>query len=44
MKNQCSFCGHPPHDQTCPRTIRVTVDKKTATDVPCPCARRKEHP
>jgi hypothetical protein len=32
----CSWCGHPPHDAACGRSIRTAASEAE----PCPCARR----
>ena len=42
--SSCTYCGHPRHDDACPRQIVTAVNKKPQTQ-PCPCAwRRQEKP
>lgn len=36
----CTWCGHPPHTDTCTKTIRT--GKATSAD--CPCTRHRWTP
>jgi len=36
----CTSCGHAPHPDACPASIRTT----TSPNQPCPCTARKDLP
>lgn len=39
----CTWCGHPPHDGACIRTIRTRIPMPHGedADAPCPCRKHE---
>lgn len=41
MTGLCTWCGHRPHDDACPREIQTGSTKRNRVMQPCPCRRHK---
>lgn len=39
----CSWCGHSPHQQSCPGTIRTGADTSARLTL-CPCSHPRDDP
>lgn len=42
MPDNCSWCGHLPHDTDCDGTI-VTGSGKNTSETACPCIQHTNH-